>query len=224
MRRKHFKVAIFAAVFFCGLIVSDKVVHAYNNKDAAVKYDNCKVRSEATTSSGINATLNSGRDVIVTNEKKASDGYTWYYITIKNVSGNPNITKYGWIRGDLITISGNAASEASSSTPSSAQTQNLPTTPSNDKDFETRLTAQGFPESYKPYLRALHEKHPNWVFNAVKTNLNWDSVLAGETAVVSRNMVPANNIASWKSMSAGAFDYEKGSWYQYESGWAAASK
>ena len=224
MRRKHFKVAIFAAVFFCGLMLLGEDVHAYTNKNANVKYDNCKVRSDATTSAGINATLNSGRDIIVTNEKKASDGYTWYYITIKNVSGNPNITKYGWIRGDLITISGNAASEASSSTPSSAQTQNLPTTPSNDKDFEARLTAQGFPESYKPYLRALHEKHPNWVFNAVKTNLNWDSVLAGETAVVSRNMVPANNIASWKSMSAGAFDYEKGTWYQYESGWAAASK
>lgn len=228
MRRKTFQVAIFAAVFFCGLIVSDKVVHAYNNKDAAVKYDNCKVRSEATTSSGINATLNSGRDVIVTNEKKASDGYTWYYITIKNVSGNPNITKYGWIRGDLITIGGDAASTPSSAAPASstpaAPAQPLPNTPSNDNNFEAHLTAQGFPDSYKPYLRALHEKHPNWVFNAVNTKLDWNSVLAGETSVVSRNMVPANNIASWKSMSAGAFDYEKGNWYQYEAGWAAASK
>ncbi len=228
MRRKSFQVAIFAAVFLCGLVLSDKVVHAYNNKNASVKYDNCKVRSEATTSSGINATLNSGRDIIVTNEKKAADGYTWYYITIKNVSGDPNKTKYGWIRGDLITIGGDAASTPSSATPASSTpstpAQPLPNTPSNDKDFEAHLTAQGFPDSYKPYLRALHEKHPNWVFNAVNTKLDWNAVLAGEVAVVSRNMVPANNIASWKSMEAGAFDYEKGSWYQYESGWAAASK
>jgi len=226
MRRKSFQVAIFAAVLFCGLIVSDRVVHAYNNKNAAVKYDYCMVRSEATTSSGVNAILNSGRDIIVTNEKKAADGYTWYYITIKNVSGNPNKTKYGWIRGDLITIGGDAASTPSSSTPAAPSTPApaLPSTPSNDKNFEAHLTAQGFPESYKPYLRALHEKHPNWVFNAVNTKLDWNSVLAGETAVVSRNMVPANNIASWKSMAAGAFDYEKGSWYQYEAGWAAASK
>ena len=33
-----------------------------------------------------------------------------------------------------------------------------------DAEFETYLTNQGFPESYKVKLRELHKSHPNWVF------------------------------------------------------------
>ena len=45
-----------------------------------------------------------------------------------------------------------------------------PSTPSGDADFEAKLSAQGFPDSYKPYLRAIHEKYPNWEFRAVQTS------------------------------------------------------
>ena len=33
-----------------------------------------------------------------------------------------------------------------------------------DAEFESMLSAEHFPESYKPALRELHEKHPEWVF------------------------------------------------------------
>ena len=45
-----------------------------------------------------------------------------------------------------------------------------------DADFEAYLNAQGFPESYKPYLRSLHAQYPNWKFRAAKTGLSWSSV------------------------------------------------
>lgn len=51
---------------------------------------------------------------------------------------------------------------------------------SNDKDFEKALAEQGFPESYKAYLRELHALHPNWRFAAVHTNIEWNTLLVNE--------------------------------------------
>lgn len=47
-----------------------------------------------------------------------------------------------------------------------------------DQAFEDELNRQGFPESYKQALRALHTKHPNWTFTAMHTGLDfWTSVI-----------------------------------------------
>ena len=40
-----------------------------------------------------------------------------------------------------------------------------------DAEFEKKLV--DFPDSYKPYLRALHDEHPSWSFTAMKTNLDF---------------------------------------------------
>ena len=40
-----------------------------------------------------------------------------------------------------------------------------------DQEFEKKLS--DFPDSYKPYLRALHKEHANWTFTAMKTNLDF---------------------------------------------------
>ena len=40
-----------------------------------------------------------------------------------------------------------------------------------DQEFEKKI--QDFPESYRPYLRALHKEHPIWTFSAMKTNLDF---------------------------------------------------
>jgi beta-N-acetylglucosaminidase len=46
-----------------------------------------------------------------------------------------------------------------------------------DTDFEAKLDAQGFPESYKRKLRALHNAYPSWIFESLLTGLDWiDSV------------------------------------------------
>lgn len=49
-----------------------------------------------------------------------------------------------------------------------------------DQNFETKLDEQGFPESYKRRLRYIHKAHPNWVFESIKTNLNFDDVVGNE--------------------------------------------
>lgn len=49
-----------------------------------------------------------------------------------------------------------------------------------DSDFEESIA--GFPESYKPYLRAMHNEHPTWVFHPENVGASWDTCLAMETA------------------------------------------
>ena len=56
--------------------------------------------------------------------------------------------------------------------------QQQPSTPSGDADFEAKLSAQGFPDSYKPYLRAIHEKYPNWV----QTGVDWNTLVSKEVS------------------------------------------
>ena len=51
----------------------------------------------------------------------------------------------------------------------------------NDANFETEMDRQGFPEDYKKYLRALHRTYPKWIFRALKTNLDFDTVVIKQT-------------------------------------------
>lgn len=94
---------------------------------------------------------------------------------------------------------------------------------SADKSFEKYMTSQGFPDSYKPYLRTLHEAHPKWIFTAQKTGLDWSAVLKEET-VVGRNLVHDGAPASWKSCEKGAYDAPSGTWYGLDGTWVAASQ
>ena len=49
-----------------------------------------------------------------------------------------------------------------------------------DADFEAWMTAQGFPESYKPALLTLHKAHPDWQFTAQKTGMTLDYAVKTE--------------------------------------------
>lgn len=50
----------------------------------------------------------------------------------------------------------------------------------NDANFESQLTAQNFPESYKAYLRSLHKTYPEWKFVALHTNINFNTAVSNE--------------------------------------------
>ena len=77
--------------------------------------------------------------------------------------------------------------------------------------FETYLTNQGFPEAYKVKLRALHTKHPNWVFSGYKTGLKWSDVLKKENAY-GVSLVSGSFPASYRNPSYKSRQIEPG-WY-----------
>ena len=173
---------------------------AYAQERAAtINASSLNVRSGAGTSYSSVAKLGKGAAVTVVGEKAASDGKTWYQI--RYTSGGS--TQTGYVLSTYV---------------------KFPVSYSHDSSFESKLSAQGFPESYKEGLRQIHAQYPNWTFTAVKTGLDWNTVIQNE-GVLGRNLVHTNSISSYKSLADGAYNWDSGTWTGFDgSNWVAASQ
>lgn len=98
-----------------------------------------------------------------------------------------------------------------------------------DTDFEGYLTAQGFPESYKPYLRQIHAAHPKWIFKAKHTGLSWGTVVQKETnsSVNKLNTVQCTSAYphyNWRATNVN-YSFTTDTWKPHDgSNWYLASK
>ena len=167
------------------------------NMTGSCTADVLNVRSGAGTSYSKTGTVSYGDSLTIFSETTDSSGAKWYKISCGNVTG---YVSAAYVQ---LTSSGSQGS--------------------SDADFESYMTKQGFPESYKPYLRTLHEQHPKWIFTAQKLGVDWNTALK-EECVVGRNLVHSSALASWKSMEKGAYDFNGGYWYGLDGSWVAASK
>lgn len=167
------------------------------NMTGSCTADVLNVRSGAGTSHSKTGTVSYGDSLTILSETTDSSGAKWYKISCGNVTG---YVSAAYVQ---LTSSGSQGS--------------------SDADFESYMTKQGFPESYKPYLRKLHEQHPKWIFTAQKLGVDWNTALK-EECVVGRNLVHSSALASWKSMEKGAYDFNGGYWYGLDGSWVAASK
>ena len=157
--------------------------------------DGLTFRSGPGTSYSSIGWLAHGTSARILDEATASNGRVWYKMTVNGQTG--------WASSLYIKVT---------------ETIIRPSA-----DFETHLREQGFPDSYKPMLRELHAMYPNWVFEAQNTNLTWDEVIKGESAL-GKNLVHESADSSWKSTQTGAYDWEKNEWKEFDSGgWVAAS-
>lgn len=159
--------------------------------------DVLNVRSGAGTGYSKTGTVSYGDSLTILSETTDSSGAKWYKISCGSVTG---YVSAAYVQ---LTSSGSQGS--------------------SDADFESYMTKQGFPESYKPYLRTLHEQHPKWIFTAQKLGVDWNTALK-EECVVGRNLVHSSALASWKSMEKGTYDFNGGYWYGLDGSWVAASK
>ena len=103
---------------------------------ATVKASSLNVRSDAGTGYSAVARLAAGASIQITGEKKGTDGKTWYRIQYTGSNGQAGT---GYVSAAYI---------------------RLPVSYSTDASFESYLTSQGFPESYKDGLRQLHARNP----------------------------------------------------------------
>lgn len=166
------------------------------NKTAYVAGSVVNVRSAASTSSSRVARLSANSAVTVTSETTGSDGKVWYAVSFAG--------KTGYIRSDLLRMESSAAS--------------------TDGNFEAALSSAGFPDDYKPALRALHEQYPGWTFSAFNTGLDWNEAVSHELEGTS-SLVASSSISSWKSTDAGKYDASSGTWIGFDGAdWVAASK
>lgn len=167
------------------------------NMTGSCTADVLNFRSGAGTGYSKTGTVSYGDSLTILSETTDSSGAKWYKISCGNVTG---YVSAAYVQ---LTSSGSQGS--------------------SDADFESYMTKQGFPESYKPYLRKLHEQHPKWIFTAQKLGVDWNTALK-EECVVGRNLVHSSALASWKSMEKGAYDFNGGYWYGLDGSWVAASK
>ncbi|MBO5070763.1 MAG: cadherin-like beta sandwich domain-containing protein [Roseburia sp.] len=140
-------------------------------------------------------TLDVGTTVTVVDEVTGSDGYVWYQIEV--VINNATIT--GYTRSDFISI-----------------------TPA-DEAYIASLKTAGFPDSYCDLLAALHQKYPDWQFEAVQTGLDWNTVIENESTA-GKNLVQSSSNDARKSTDSAAYDWATNTWYGYDgAGWVCAS-
>lgn len=79
-----------------------------------------------------------------------------------------------------------------------------------DLSFEEQLAA--FPESYRDYLRRLHNEYPNWKFYADNINMTLDEAVEHELI---RKVTDYKNL-SWRSMDKGSYDWGTEKWVSME--------
>ena len=90
-----------------------------------------------------------------------------------------------------------------------------------DSDFEKSIAA--FPESYKPYLRELHEKYPQWTFIAFKTGLDWNTVIENEYGI--KNLVSDSaGSENLKSKENGHYNQDTDKYIQKDAGFVVANR
>ena len=67
-------------------------------------------------------------------------------------------------------------------------------------NLPTSYMDENFPASYMPYINSLRAEHPNWVFKAVHTGLDWNTVLSHETYEVNEGISLVEDIfgPEWK--------------------------
>lgn len=141
----------------------------------------------------------------------------WYKVTFSY--NGEQVT--GYMGSDWIVITGDESDTSSSD--SSNPVENM-----SDEEFENYLSNQGFPESYKSYLRDLHELHPSWVFNAVHTGIDWSTLVENERNKQGqvKNLVQCPSYDphyNWRSTEVG-YNAKTNVWYPYDgSDWFAAS-
>lgn len=168
-------------------------------RTATVTATTLNVRSGPGTGNSIVGQITNGTAVTVLGQTTGSDGLTWYQIRFTGSSGASSV---GYVSGTYLRFAASYSADA---------------------DFEAYLNSQGFPESYRPALRELHAKYPQWVFTAMDTGLDWNEAVENES-LVGRNLVSSTSISSWKSTADGAYDWNTSTWPGFDgASWVAAS-
>lgn len=126
----------------------------------------------------------------------------WYKIS---AASNGRVLT-GYVSKEYITVTSAGGSTSGSGNSGNEGTGNEG---SGSEDFEQMIAA--FPESYKAALRNLHVQHPNWVFKAINTRLDWNTVVT-EESVFRRNTIEISSFSNSTnfgqlSTASGAYDW-----------------
>ncbi|MBR3811423.1 MAG: SH3 domain-containing protein [Agathobacter sp.] len=166
-------------------VLLDKDVTVIGN--GVVNGNDVKLRNDAGTDrTEVLTYLSVGHKVELLDTTKV-DGSLWYRIrTTKN-----DTTYIGWMLGTYIT-------------------ESMPDI-EVDEEYEDYLVRIGFPESYAHSLAILHAQYPKWVFEPVKTGLDWNTVIAEESKSA-RNLIQTSRDDAMKSYASTEYNWYTNTW------------
>ena len=170
MRKKSIKFfGFFVFVYLC------LIMRVFASGEYVIFLDTNNIRSGPSTGYGVVATQNVGSTYylkstsIVRDEKQnGSCDSGWYQIDYNGTTG--------YVCSAYVRL-GNVSYDDGKT----------PTT-----TCEAEMQAAGFPSSYWDGLCSLKEKHPNWTFRAVQTNLEWSVAVEKESAC-GKSLVQSSN-------------------------------
>lgn len=160
--------------------------------------NNVYVRDAAGTSGTTKlVALDRGHQIDIIGETTVG-GATWY----KHNCTKNGVNYTGWTHGSYVSV------ESFNYTP--------------DANYEQSLRNAGFPDSYIQKLSALHAQYPNWVFEPVKTGLDWNTVISNES-YAGRNLVYKTENDAKKSYASSEYNWYTNTWtIRDASGWVTA--
>ena len=178
-------------------------------KKAYVDASVLNVRAKASTKGKKLGKLTQDKVIYLRGKSVTKSGDHWYRFVYKK--------KTAYASADFIKVGSASKAKSSSSSSSSSSSASQPSTTSSASSFEAFLRNQGFPESYKPYLRALHKAHPRWVFYARHTGYSWDALntKARKTGV---NLIDSSISKNWRSKKSTVYNSKTKTWKTFDGG------
>ena len=184
-----------------GYIRSDLASVSYSAYAAGTTTDALNVRDGAGTSFADKGTLAKGTSVKVAGAAEAPNGSSWYKIYLDG--------EYLYVSASYVSLSGGSS----------------PSNPSGDADFEKQLEAENFPESYRVFLRALHEKYPNWKFKANHVGYSFSEALEKQLSDTDANLVSVSFPDAFKMIKGGTYNFDTHSYIAKDGdSWVTASR
>lgn len=150
------------------------------NRTGYIKTGTANIRSGTSFLNNIVAELTQNHQVTVISKLRGEYSKSYFSDVWYEVSFTHNgTTKTGYVIGNLVMLN--------------------PIDPAiMHADFEQYLTLNGYPESYKPLLRELHAKYPNWVFEAFHTNFEWQTAIDNQDTG-GKNLIEYYFNEAWRS-------------------------
>ena len=136
-----------------------------------------RFRSSPTTNSTIITSYNAGYELSLLNENAGSGNgcnKAWYQAS--------NGSQVGYICSEFAYIK---------------EVQDTTTTNTNT-EYSEQLRQLGFPETYIPYLTALHNNHPNWQFKVFNATVDFNKMVSIEYDEHSRGWSLIEDTGSYK--------------------------
>ncbi len=193
--KKVFYLVIITILLFINM------TYAKADQNGIVAGTGVRLRKEATSSSDQIVVLTNGRPITILETVKSNDRNCgtdyWYRVNYESHEG--------YVCGEFVTIiydiqDGQEAKD----------------------DYEKLLKEAGFPSSYWPYLKALHEKHPNWQFKPLNTNLRFDLVATKESRI-GISLIDGNE--GYRSVDNSVYNYYTNKWKALDgNNWYAVNK